>query len=256
MKISGTSLIPAARPTPAPFHFRSSLWHRSQAISAISSSSIWPTCTERSTGSSPQRDRGDGEHRRGPVPAPPAELPERHPDGEHHRGQAGHRHQPLQHRPGQQRAGREPERGERRVEVLDARQEMPGVQGVRGMPDDQARVVVDVEVKPAQGELDRVGRHVGRVRGERQRERRGGPGERSPARRSLRPARRPARRLASRAALGRPARPDSGRAIAILPPGQICRHHGGLRAASPARGRTPGTQDRGIGRPLAADLRR
>ena len=51
MKISGTSLIPAARPTPAPFHFRSSPWHRSQAISAISSSSIWPTCTERSTGS-------------------------------------------------------------------------------------------------------------------------------------------------------------------------------------------------------------
>ena len=51
MKISGTSLIPAARPTPTPFQRRSSGWQRSQAISAISTSSIWPTCIERSTGS-------------------------------------------------------------------------------------------------------------------------------------------------------------------------------------------------------------
>ncbi len=51
MKISGTSLMPAARPTPAPFHRRWSGWHMSQAMSAISTSSIWPTWTERSTGS-------------------------------------------------------------------------------------------------------------------------------------------------------------------------------------------------------------
>ncbi len=51
MKISGTSLIPAARPTPAPFHLRSSPWPRSQTISAISTSSIWPRCSARCTGS-------------------------------------------------------------------------------------------------------------------------------------------------------------------------------------------------------------
>lgn len=45
MKMSGTSLMPAAMPTPAPFHQRVVLvsgWHRSQRISAISSRLIWP----------------------------------------------------------------------------------------------------------------------------------------------------------------------------------------------------------------------
>ena len=46
MKISGTSLIPAAIPTPAPFHHRLALvsgWHRSHMISAISARFTWPT---------------------------------------------------------------------------------------------------------------------------------------------------------------------------------------------------------------------
>jgi len=51
MKISGTSLIPAARPIPAPFHHRRSGWHRSQITTAISSTSTWPTCRARCTGS-------------------------------------------------------------------------------------------------------------------------------------------------------------------------------------------------------------
>ncbi len=50
MKIIGTSLIPAATPTPAPFQRRRSGWQRSQAMSAISISSIWPCCSETRTG--------------------------------------------------------------------------------------------------------------------------------------------------------------------------------------------------------------
>jgi len=42
MKISGISLIPAARPTPAPFHQRWSGWQKSHMISAIKISSTCP----------------------------------------------------------------------------------------------------------------------------------------------------------------------------------------------------------------------
>ncbi len=49
MKISGTSLIPAAIPVPNPFHQRLfpvfgrvSGWHRSQMISAIRTRLTWP----------------------------------------------------------------------------------------------------------------------------------------------------------------------------------------------------------------------
>jgi len=52
MKISGTSLIPAATPTPAPFHQRRSGWQRSHVISAIKISSTWPRNSVRCTGSS------------------------------------------------------------------------------------------------------------------------------------------------------------------------------------------------------------
>ena len=51
MKISGTSLIPAARPMPMPFHFRSSFLVRSQTTSSISSGSIWPRKRALTTGS-------------------------------------------------------------------------------------------------------------------------------------------------------------------------------------------------------------
>jgi hypothetical protein len=51
MKISGVSLIPAARPMPAPLCHRRSGWHRSQTIRAISSSSIWPSPSPCCTGS-------------------------------------------------------------------------------------------------------------------------------------------------------------------------------------------------------------
>ncbi len=51
MKISGTSLMPAARPIPAPCHHRRSARHRSAITRAISSSSIWPRCRVRCTGS-------------------------------------------------------------------------------------------------------------------------------------------------------------------------------------------------------------
>ena len=52
MKINGTSLIAAARPTPAPFSRRRSGWHMSQVISTISTSSTWPRNRARCTGSS------------------------------------------------------------------------------------------------------------------------------------------------------------------------------------------------------------
>ncbi len=45
MKISGTSLMPAAIPVPKPFHERLlsvSGWHRSHRISAISTRLTWP----------------------------------------------------------------------------------------------------------------------------------------------------------------------------------------------------------------------
>ncbi len=45
MKISGTSLMPAAIPVPNPFHqrlFSVSGWHRSQMISAIRTRLTWP----------------------------------------------------------------------------------------------------------------------------------------------------------------------------------------------------------------------
>jgi hypothetical protein len=51
MKISGTSLTPAATPIPAPLHQRRSGRHRSPMTSAISSSSTWPRCRVRCTGS-------------------------------------------------------------------------------------------------------------------------------------------------------------------------------------------------------------
>ncbi len=54
MKTSGTSLMPAAMPTPAPFHHREALvsgWHRSQRMSAISSRLTWPRYSVRTTGS-------------------------------------------------------------------------------------------------------------------------------------------------------------------------------------------------------------
>jgi hypothetical protein len=50
MKTSGTSLIPAAMPTPMPCHQRRSGWHRSHMTSAISSSSTWPRYMTCSTG--------------------------------------------------------------------------------------------------------------------------------------------------------------------------------------------------------------
>ena len=54
MKISGTSLIPAAIPVPNPFHQRLlsvSGWHRSQMISAIRTRLTWPRYMVRRTGS-------------------------------------------------------------------------------------------------------------------------------------------------------------------------------------------------------------
>jgi len=54
MKMSGTSLMPAAMPTPAPFHQRLALvsgWHRSQRMSAISARLTWPRYRVRTTGS-------------------------------------------------------------------------------------------------------------------------------------------------------------------------------------------------------------
>ena len=54
MKISGTSLIPAAIPVPKPFHqrlFSVSGWHRSQMISAIRTRLTWPRYMVRRTGS-------------------------------------------------------------------------------------------------------------------------------------------------------------------------------------------------------------
>ena len=51
MKISGTSLMPAATPMPAPFHHRRSGWNMSHTTSAISTSSIWPRNSVRCTGS-------------------------------------------------------------------------------------------------------------------------------------------------------------------------------------------------------------
>ena len=54
MKISGTSLMPAAMPVPNPFHQRLlsvSGWHRSQMISAIRTRLTWPRYMVRRTGS-------------------------------------------------------------------------------------------------------------------------------------------------------------------------------------------------------------
>ncbi len=54
MKMSGTSLMPAATPVPNPFHQRLlavSGWHRSQRISAIRTRLTWPRYKVRSTGS-------------------------------------------------------------------------------------------------------------------------------------------------------------------------------------------------------------
>ncbi len=54
MKTSGTSLMPAAMPTPAPFHQRLFLvsgWHRSHRMSAISTRLTWPRYKVRMTGS-------------------------------------------------------------------------------------------------------------------------------------------------------------------------------------------------------------
>ena len=54
MKTSGTSLMPAAMPTPAPFHHRLrfvSGWHRSHTMRAISARLTWPRYRVRMTGS-------------------------------------------------------------------------------------------------------------------------------------------------------------------------------------------------------------
>ena len=54
MNTSGMSLIPAAMPTPKPFHHRLravSGWVRSQMISAISTRLTWPRYRVRTTGS-------------------------------------------------------------------------------------------------------------------------------------------------------------------------------------------------------------
>ena len=51
MNSSGTSLIAAAIPTPAPLNQRRSGWHMSHTMSTMSSSSTWPRCSARCTGS-------------------------------------------------------------------------------------------------------------------------------------------------------------------------------------------------------------
>ena len=50
-KMSGTSLIPAASPIPAPCHQRRPGWHTSHTTRAMSSTSTWPQCRARCTGS-------------------------------------------------------------------------------------------------------------------------------------------------------------------------------------------------------------
>ena len=168
MKISGTSLIPAARPTPAPFHLRSSRWHRSQTIRAISTSSIWPRCSARCTGSihSATAVRASRAAARARPRQPSAPSVNHTVPASAARLASGH--QPPQHRPGQQRAGGEHHRGERRVGELDPGLQLPRVQLPRQAAGDQAGVVVDVEVVPVQHRA-RVPGHLGQVCGQRER---------------------------------------------------------------------------------------
>ena len=192
MKISGTSLIPAATPVPNPFHQRLlpvfgwvSGWHRSQMISAIRTRLTWPRYMVRRTGSVQKTAAAPSRVAPSLVSVlAVAEAAEGQPERDQQRDDV-HRHRqllgqpPRDERDDREGNGRERRVGERQVQlavtdpVIERRRQARVVQRP-DVPDDKPARPVNGQVHRVHGEALGVDDRVDHVEPE-------GHGERAQA---------------------------------------------------------------------------